>query len=108
VLLARCAMLLFVELGRRIRSAIAPKPGEGGIVHDREYPGAWIAATKPSRKPKSAQIGFLHDVLRVVIVTNQPSRETVGGIHMRKERAVEIGGFGFVRQLIFVRPHIPV
>src|SRR5215472_15098085 len=98
VLFGRSAVHLFVELSWWIGAAIAPQPAERGVAHDRENPGARVAAAKSRRKPKSAQVRLLHHVLCVVIVTHQPSRKVVRSVHMRQEGAVEVGGFGFVRQ----------
>ena len=60
----------------------------------------------PRRKSERAQVRLLHDVLGVVVVTHQPSREVVRSIHMREERAIEIDGFAFVRQSRFFRPPV--
>ena len=102
------AVHLLVEFRRLIGSPVALEPGERGVAHDRENPRARIAAAKSARKPERAQVGLLHDVLRVVVVTHQPSREVVRSIHMREERAVEVEGFGFVRQSLSFRPPVLV
>src|SRR2546426_2222257 len=67
-------------------------PGVRRVAHDREQPGTTLTAR---RTPESvevlecAQVGLLHDILRVVVVPHQVMRQRVRGIHVRQHDRFE-------------------
>ena len=86
-------MKALVEFGRRIGSTVSLQPGERRVPHDRQDPRSRIAAAKTAGKSERAQIRVLHDILGIVIVAHQPSREVIRSIHMRQKYTVEIDAF---------------
>jgi hypothetical protein len=69
--------------GRRRRRRA---PGVAGVAHDGEHPRARVAAPIAV---EGAQVGLLHDVLRVMVVAGQPARQIVAGTEVRHYDALE-------------------
>jgi hypothetical protein len=87
---------LLVEFSCWPRSQVALKPVNAALrakarIHARGSPPRNLSANL------TAQVGFLHHVLGVVIVTNERSREVARSIRMPEECAVEVDGFGIVQ-----------
>src|SRR5437879_13814610 len=62
-------------------------PGVRRVAHDREQPGTTLATRGTAESVEvleRAQVGLLHDVLRVVVVPHQVMRQRVRGIHVRQ------------------------
>src|SRR2546428_13978615 len=62
-------------------------PGVRRVAHDREQPGTTLAARGTAESVEileRAQVGLLHDVLRVVVVAQEVPRQRVRGVQMRQ------------------------
>src|SRR5262249_55378570 len=56
---------------------IALESGEGGVAHNAQKPCSAVFTAKTFEKSKRAQCRFLHDVLGVLIVAHEESRQVV-------------------------------
>src|SRR5712671_499252 len=87
------AVQLFIELRRERVAAVPAPPGVRGVAHDRQQPRAAVAGTALS--PEAAevlertQVGVLHDVLRVVVITREVARQRVSGVQVRQHDRFE-------------------
>src|SRR5216684_430084 len=75
-------MCLFIKFNRATAGVLSPQPGETSIADNRQQPGFAVVAVKPAEESKGAQVGFLHNIFRVVRVSSQPKSDIVSGIHM--------------------------
>ncbi len=55
------------------------------ISYNRHKPRLAIAAAKAGEGFVSAHISFLHGVFGILVVTQEPAGEIIGGIEMRQE-----------------------
>lgn len=55
------------------------------VSHNREQSGAAISAAKTAEEFQGAQVSFLRDILRIVIIARQPSRQIICGVRMRQD-----------------------
>jgi len=88
----RIAVQLLVERCAERVGAVSAPPGVGGVAHDRQQPGTRAAALLPAEPAdilERAQVGVLHDVLRVVVVPRQIARQRVRGVEMRQHDGFE-------------------
>ena len=53
--------------------AILLQPGEAGAAHGTQQPGPTLAAPESAEVLKGPQVGFLHDILGIVVVAGQPA-----------------------------------
>jgi hypothetical protein len=58
-------------------------PSQAGIADDREQPGFTVPAAEAIEKTESAQIRFLHDILRILLISCQPERKIMSSVQMR-------------------------
>src|SRR5260370_17333888 len=75
-------MCLFIKFKGATGGVVSPQAGETSIADNRQQPGFAVVAIKPTEKSKGAQVGFLHDIFRIVRVSSQPISDVVSGIHM--------------------------
>src|SRR5215475_13364340 len=68
------------------------------MTHDRQQPGASLAAAKPVKELVGAQEGLLHDVLRVVVVARQPARQIIGRRQVRQDGLLKLSEFAWLSQ----------
>ena len=59
------------------------------VAHDREQPGAAIAAPKPTRVTHRTHETLLHRVLRVLVVAQEPARQVVGVVEPAEQALLE-------------------
>src|SRR5437667_12181045 len=67
-------------------------PGVRRVAHDREQPGTTLTARSTPESVEvleRAQVGLLHDILRVMVVPRQVMRQRVRGIHVRQHDRFE-------------------
>src|ERR1700732_1759155 len=73
----------FVKFRRRVLRTILMQPGIAGVADDLEHPGADIPPSEATEKSEGPHEGFLHHVLRILVVAGQPARQVISGIEMR-------------------------
>jgi hypothetical protein len=66
-------------------SSVASEEIVGAIPYDRQQPGASIPTSKGRKAPISANVGFLHNIFRVVSVSRKPASQVVRGIQMAQQ-----------------------
>src|SRR6266436_1837963 len=88
-------MCLFIKLNRAPAGVLSPQPGEASIADNRQQPGFAVVAVKAAEESKGAQVGFLHNILRVVRVSSQPTSNIVSGIHMGNNGLFKQGKLGW-------------
>src|SRR4029078_11120359 len=71
-------ILIEVIAEHHVLGSVLGKPAIARIAHDRQYPGAWVSADKPTDVLEGAHRGFLHDVLGVRTAAGQPAGEPEG------------------------------
>jgi hypothetical protein len=77
-------VIRFVKLNARHIALLAPLKSEARIAHNFEQPRLSIPAPVAVKKSKSAQTGFLHHVLCVMLIANQPSRQVISRMQVWK------------------------
>jgi len=70
---------LLVERRQRAASPRLLEPGVAGIADDRQQPSTAVLPVEPAGGFQGAQVGLLHQVLRVVVVLSQPARKIERG-----------------------------
>src|SRR5438067_6668823 len=80
---------LFVESGGKLLPTILLKPRITAIPDNRQQPGSRVAAAKAFKRPQRPQASLLHQILRIVIVSDEPAREIVRAIKVRQHRLLE-------------------
>src|SRR5437879_5637810 len=91
-------MHLLIE-GRCRRVRMPPlQPGVATVADNREQPTPTIASMETGKRFERAQIGFLHQILGLMLVPQQPVRQVVGGTQVRQQRLLK------APSLIFVQP----
>src|SRR5262249_11506004 len=79
-----------LSIGRQLRlDGPLPQPRVERVSHNRKQPRPAIAAGEALPIFKCTQTSFLYHVLRILIVTREPSRQIVGCIQMRQDGRVE-------------------
>jgi hypothetical protein len=96
----------FVKCVRRLARAVLVKPRKAGIAHNGQEPDAGVAAAEALEEAERAQVGFLHHVLRVLIIPRQPARQVIGSIHVRQNHLLEAGEFLLLVQLLSDPPFL--
>ena len=76
----------FIE--RRVGPArlVLAVPAVGRVADDREQPGSRVATLEPGEVTERAQVRLLDDVLGILGVPDQPTREVVGGVEVWKKQ----------------------
>src|SRR6202008_4036971 len=64
-----------------------------------EEPGAALPPTKTAKEFPGPQVGFLHDIFRVLVIVRQPAGQVVGGVQMRYDRVFKPCACGWFRPL---------
>jgi hypothetical protein len=70
---------------------LSAEPSQCGIADHRQEPGSNVSASKTVEEPKGAQVGLLDDVLRILLVPGEPTRQVKSRVQMRKHRFFEEG-----------------
>jgi len=85
-----CAMVyFFLELGLELPAAVLLQPTEGRRANNSQQPGARIPASEGAKVSKGPQARLLNHILRIIAVPDEPAREVVGRIEMRKNDVLE-------------------
>ena len=82
------AVMLLVEQVHRFVESVTIETA-ACITNNGEKPRPSVPPGKRSEVTKRAQRCFLHNVLRVVIVAHEPSRQTIASIEMWQNDFVE-------------------
>src|SRR4029077_21127216 len=73
-------------VGRRLSSL---EPAEAVVAHDPEQPGPCVVAAQRAKVAIGTQAGFLHDVLRRMLVAHQPAGEIERRVEVRQHQSFE-------------------
>jgi len=84
-----CAVQFFIENDISFLGAAAFESGEGSVADDTQEPGAAVLAAKAFEKSKRAERRFLHNVFRVLVVSQKEPRQAVGCVEMRQNLPLE-------------------
>src|SRR6266550_9634641 len=68
-------------------------PGVSRVSNDGQQPGSSISSVEPVKSLESAQVGFLNDILRVLIVLNNPTCKIIGSVQARQKDLFELSPF---------------
>ena len=64
-------------------------PAPAGVANDSEKPGACVPPCKGWEVAKRAQCGLLHNVFRIMLVSNQPACQTVCSVEVWQDDVLE-------------------
>jgi hypothetical protein len=78
-------VLFFIEGSSTIADVLAPHGVVTQVTNNHQQPSPPFPASDASEMSDSAQVGILHDVLRVVIILCKPLREIARGVWMAYE-----------------------
>ena len=88
----------FVELLAGI--GLAAQPREARVADYREKPGPAVATVKAVKESKGAQVSFLNEIFRVLLVASQPAGQIVRSVQVRNHGLLEECAFSrFIHQL---------
>jgi hypothetical protein len=73
-----------------------------GVPDNRQQPGSGVGAMESAEGLKCAQIGLLNDILRILFVTEQPSRQVVRGVHVGQHHFLKRRQFVFLSGALFL------
>src|SRR6202022_841920 len=68
-------------------------PAVGGVPDNSQQPGPALSASETAESLKCPQVGLLHDILRVLVVLDNPTRQIVSGIQKRQENLFKLPPF---------------
>jgi hypothetical protein len=86
---AYAMVYFFLELGLELPSAVLLQPTEGRRANNSQQPGARIATSEGAKVSKGPQARLLNDILRIIAVPQEPAREVMSRIKMRKDDVLE-------------------
>ena len=81
--------MLLLVVGDVVGLAVRAPPCVTAVSDDGQQPRALIAPAKTGKIPPRAQIGLLHDVLRIVLIAHEMSRERIRVVDQRNDRLLE-------------------
>src|SRR5436190_17115414 len=82
-------MYFLIELGRELLRAVFLKPPGSRGANNAEQPGTRIPAPEGIEVSKRSQACFLRHIFRIVAASDEPAREVMRRIEMRKDDLVK-------------------
>ena len=84
------AVLIFIKAVCRHLARLGV-PAVARIPNDAEEPAAAVHSLKGREVPKRPQRGLLHNIFRVVVVSDKPAGKSIRGLEVRKDDILEAG-----------------